>query len=97
MSTLAAAGRDYLYKLGTPLTYGGTGINVTYEFVTATIAEATGVTSNNVSLDKVTAVGKSIKTTTQYGIATSHTIPTNYQQYNMDYSNPFISTNYVSY
>ena len=52
MSTLAAAGRDYLYKLGTPLTYGGTGINVTYEFVTATIAEATGVTSNNVSLDK---------------------------------------------
>lgn len=97
MSTLAEAGRDYLYKLGKPLTYGGTGINVTYEFVTATIAEATGVTSNNVSLDKVTAVGKSIKTTTQHGISTSHTIPTNYQQYNMDYSNPFISTNYVSY
>ena len=96
ITTLTNSGEDYLYQFGIPI-YGGTGINVSYEFVTATIAEATGATNNNTTLDKVSAVNQVIKTTTQSGTVTNHIIPTNYQQYYVDYSNPYISTNYVSY
>ena len=100
IDTLASSGvgKDYLYQLNSIQTYGGTGLNISYEFVTATLVECIDGNANGYDIESIPSTNKTVDIRNQSGtLVAQYSIPENCYSYPFNYKNPYISTNFVGY